>query len=145
MERASSSHRNFQEDWITDCPGMLLFLVFCIFWILGHWCFPIRHGITYFMSNSFAGNFSGCDLGFCHLVELLTWSNCCFNLQVEKKQCKRDTSCSCTHASLASRLKSRQRMAKYFQASSMLPRLKAKILVRSYLSLVIFLVARGIE
>jgi hypothetical protein len=36
MERASSSHRNFQEDWITDCPGMLLFLVFCIFWILGH-------------------------------------------------------------------------------------------------------------
>ncbi len=119
---------------------MSLFLIFCIFWILGHWHFPIRHGIKYF-----AGNFSGCDLGFCHVVALLTWSNCFFDPQVEKKQCKKDTSCSCTHASLASRLKSRQRMAKYIQASSMPPRLKAKILVRSCLSLVIFLVARGIE
>jgi len=82
---------------------------------------------------------------FCLVVALLTWSNCCFDSQVEKKQCRRDTSCSCTHASLASRLKSRQRMAKYIQASSMLPRLKAKIWVRSCLSLVIFLVARGIE
>jgi hypothetical protein len=70
--------------------------VFHIFWILGHQCFLIRHQITYFTPNSFAGKFSGCDLGFFHHVALLTWSNCGFHSQVEKGQWKRNTSCSRT-------------------------------------------------
>ncbi len=125
---ASSSHPNFQDYQITDCPGILLFLVFHIFWILGHQCFPIRHHITYFTPNSFVGKFSGCDLGFFQHVVLLTWSNYGFDSQVEKVQWKRNISCSHTHVSLASRLKSRQRMVKYIHASLMLPRLKAKII-----------------
>jgi hypothetical protein len=68
--------------------------VFHIFWILGHECFQIRHHITYFTPNSFAGKFSGFDLGFFYHVALLTWSNCGFDSQVEKGQWKRNTSSS---------------------------------------------------
>jgi hypothetical protein len=90
------------------------------------------------MSNSFAGKFSGCDLGFIHHVALLTWSNCGFDSEVEKGQCKKNTFRSCTHASSTSRLKSRQRMAKYIHASLMLLRMKTIIWVRSFLSLLSF-------
>jgi len=108
------------------------------FGYLGISVFPIRHHISYLMSNSFAGKFSGCDLGFIHHVALLNWSNYGFDFQMENGQCKGNTSRSCTHASLTNRLKSRQRMAKYIHASLMLLRMKVIIWVRSFLLLLSF-------